>query len=377
MGTDVVPRQNGGQLKLKDYLTAPAVVKKITEVAAANLDIDRLVRIALVACSKSSKLLLCTPPSVHIALMEAARLGLEPTGLLGGAYLVPFKNKRGIYEAKLMIGYPGLIDLACRSGKIEDVEARVVYEKDEFYYCYGLQPDLVHRPSKDADPGPVAYTYAIAWFSSGRKKFEVMSRAQIEHVRMSGASGDSDAWKYHPEEMARKCPVRRLCKYLPLTAEAREAIDQETQNIIEIREATVQAPPPAGSTLKSRLQARRDNGPPVLDVPDDPTEPPSAIRVDDVDLPPPDDTPADEAPQNGSDAPAADGPPSEVYMRWTARCAGTKADRGELVTMAGAVDPKIKVDRRKDDLGVTSEADMERILDALDFEVKDPDEMPA
>src|SRR4051812_42731484 len=80
-----------------------------------HLTPERLIKIALVAVSKSPKLMDCTHESVLQSVMTAAQLGLECGGALGAAYLVPFKrNKKDDQgrwhswtECTLIIGYRG------------------------------------------------------------------------------------------------------------------------------------------------------------------------------------------------------------------------------------------------------------------------------
>jgi len=56
----------------------------------------------------------------------------------------------------------------------------------------------------------------------------VLSKDDVEHIRKkSSKAPNSPAWQNYPGEMAKKCAIRRLCKTLPLTIEAQEAIEQD------------------------------------------------------------------------------------------------------------------------------------------------------
>src|SRR5690606_10332500 len=128
-----------------------------------HLTPERLARVALTAISSNPRLLECTKESLALALIEAGQLGLEPNGVMGQAYLVPYFNgKTKKYEAQFQVGYRGLIDLARRSGEVTKVEARAVREGDYFEYEYGLTPQLVHRPDPSGQ-GEMTHVYAIAW----------------------------------------------------------------------------------------------------------------------------------------------------------------------------------------------------------------------
>ena len=54
---------------------------------------DRLIRVALTAVQNTPKLLECDRRSLLSAVMTCAQLGLEPDGVLGQAYLVPFRAR--------------------------------------------------------------------------------------------------------------------------------------------------------------------------------------------------------------------------------------------------------------------------------------------
>ena len=190
-----------------------------------HLSIDRLIRIACSAASRDSKLLKCTTSSLLKSIMQSCQLGLDPGGALGGAYLIPYGT-----ECTLIIGYRGLIDLARRSGHITSLEAHVIYKKDEFDIAFGLEPVLKHRPTWESDPGEVVGAYAIARFKSGDGlQYEFMSRAQIDAIKKRSRASSSGPWVTDYDEMARKTVVKRLCKYLPLSVELADSIDEDNR----------------------------------------------------------------------------------------------------------------------------------------------------
>ncbi len=207
----------------------------IEQVIPKHLTADRVLKVALVATSRTPKLLECTQASILQSVMIAAQLGLEPGGPLGHAYLVPYNVKvkvdgqpdRYQMECQLIPGYRGLIALARRSGEIETIEARAVWQRDTFVYHLGLQQRLEHIPCMDGDPGPLVAVYAIARLKGGGVQIEVMSRAQIERIKKGSKS--QYTWADHYDEMARKTAVRRICKYLPLTVELATALDLDEQ----------------------------------------------------------------------------------------------------------------------------------------------------
>jgi len=195
------------------------------ECLPAYITPDRMARIALTELKTTPKLRECTPQSLAGAIMQCAKLGLEPGSGLGHSYLIPYGK-----EATLIIGYRGLMDLARRSGEIEKIVSRIVYAEDDFLYEFGLEERLEHVPSKDTNRGEPVFVYAIAQFKSGTTIFEVMSVEEINKIRdRAKYTGKGTPWSDFWGEMARKTVVRRLFKYLPATILPREAHDTLNQ----------------------------------------------------------------------------------------------------------------------------------------------------
>jgi recombination protein RecT len=216
--------------------------------AAAGIKPERLKLVALGAFTRTPSLWTCNPISVARAIVEAAQLGLEPTGLLGGAYLVP----RG-GEATLLVGYRGLVMLAKRSGEVQRVEARVVRQKDTFDYGYGLEPYLHHVPSQDADPGPYTGAYAVIFYRDGSRQFDYMSIAEIEAIRKRSAAASAGPWVTDYAEMCKKTPLRRLMKMAPLTIEVASRLDELDP---EVGDQPAAAPAnPEQAKIRAELQA--------------------------------------------------------------------------------------------------------------------------
>jgi recombination protein RecT len=164
-------------------LRRPDVLEQIALALPSHITAERIARVALTEVRRNPKLAQCDPVSFLGALMQSAQLGLELGNNLGHAYLVPFFNKRaGYYEAQLIPGYRGLIDLARRSGQIVSISARVVYENDDFEYRYGLDEELWHKPAR-TNRGEMIYAYAVAKLKDGGSQFEVMSREEIDEIK--------------------------------------------------------------------------------------------------------------------------------------------------------------------------------------------------
>lgn len=211
-----------------DKIGGPNFMAQLSVALPKAMTPERLVRVVTTECRKTPALLNCNPESFLGAVLQCAQLGLEPGGALGHCYLLPFGNgkaKDGRPNAQLIIGYRGMIDLARRSGQIVSICAYTVHEKDHFVWRLGLDPDIEHVPSPEADRGKMTYVYAVAKLKGGGVQFEVMSRAEVEKVRKQSKAGSSGPWVTHFDEMAKKTVIRRLFKYLPVSIEAARAVD--------------------------------------------------------------------------------------------------------------------------------------------------------
>lgn len=151
------------------------------------------------------------PQSIQNAVTNLALTGATLNPAKAQAYLVPRKGK-----CCLDFSYRGLVKIAVDSGSVLDVDATVVYEKDEFDYEMGLNPKLHHKPSLEADPGKPVFVYAVAVLASGIRKFIVLNMKEIEKVRAT-SKAKSGPWFDWFDEMMRKTAVKKLYKLLPQT----------------------------------------------------------------------------------------------------------------------------------------------------------------
>lgn len=207
---------------------------------------ERMARIVLTTITQTPKLLDCNPQTLIRCVLQAAALGLEPDGLLGQAYLIPFENrKKGTIECQLIPGYKGLLKLSRNSGEIASIEAAVVRKGDVFQYSKGTDSFLKHVPAEPVTvekdgvavpaegwaPGVVTHVYAVARLKDGTRQFEVMATWEVNEIRdnsqgyKTALRFKSDSpWISHYPEMAKKTVLRRLCKMLPASVELQTAV---------------------------------------------------------------------------------------------------------------------------------------------------------
>lgn len=193
-----------------------------------QVDPDRFVRTALTVLRTTPKLQECTSASLLGALMTCAQLGLDPSGPLGHAYLVPYGR-----ECTLIVGYRGEIELAYRSGAVETVVARTVHANDHFEWAYGIDEQIVHKPVL-GDRGELIAVYAVAKMQTGGHVSVVLSVDDVNKFRDRSKASKSGPWVTDYDAMAMKTAVRRLSTWLPMSLETAAAHQVDGRPIREM-----------------------------------------------------------------------------------------------------------------------------------------------
>lgn len=202
---------------------------QLERVLPKHLTPERMVALARLAASRTPLLFQCDPLTVVQSVMRVSALGLD---IGTTAHLIPFKNGQK-YECIVIPDFKGLIDLAIRSGKVVQIDSRVVYEGEEFEVEYGLEPKLIHRPRPTPEQnaaGSVVAAYAVAVMVGGSRKFEWLWRKDIDKVRASSRASQNGPWVNWFEEMAKKTAVKRLYKTLPQTKEMQAATELDDRS---------------------------------------------------------------------------------------------------------------------------------------------------
>ena len=222
MGQLVTLREKGEATKT--LLTRHA--EELQKVLPKHITSDRFIRVALTACTNMPKLLDARKGDFMIAIMEAAALGLEP-GIMGQCWLLPYEMKKGTAQAyttvNLIVGYRGMIQLARRSGQIDQWVAGSIRENDEFSFV-DVPPEMYFkRLQKEAERGERIAAYScVKLFGGGWQPF-VMYADEVNKRKAKSASAGSkySPWVLWPDEMWAKTAVRGQSKFMPLSVEAR------------------------------------------------------------------------------------------------------------------------------------------------------------
>jgi recombination protein RecT len=210
---------------------------QIAKALPKHLSEDRMVRLLMTAVRNSPSLQQADPITILAASMGAAQMGLEPNTSLQHCFIVPYK-RNGKTVAELQMGYKGYIQLAYNSGMYKAIYAHEVYPNDEFYYHYGLNKDLVHKPAPEPEGQPTFY-YACYHLKNGGFDFKVMTTDQIKrHAGKFSKSLNSNnsPWKTNFDAMARKTVLNALLKYAPLSIEIQKALASDGTTKTDIAE---------------------------------------------------------------------------------------------------------------------------------------------
>jgi recombination protein RecT len=245
------PTQDLAKVDLKNLLSQEKIKAQITKALPSHLKPDRFLRVATTALMRTPKLANCTTPSFMKCLLELSAFGLEPDGRR--AHLIPFENrKQGTTECTLIIDWKGLAELAMRSGIITKLHADLVCENDVFEYDLGAI--VSHKIDWKKDRGEPYAAYAMAETKDGAKFVQVLTKAEIEKIRDSSQgyraakqyNKTDNPWMTAPGEMWKKTCFRRLSKWLPLSAEFRDAVERDDEDYEQLpeREVTPQVSAP-------------------------------------------------------------------------------------------------------------------------------------
>jgi recombination protein RecT len=174
------------------------------------------------------------------ACLRAAQDGLLPDKKEGAFVIFNSKVKDAsnkevwVKAVQWMPMVYGIIKKLRNSGEIASIASKVVYqgEIEQGRFVYRIKDgveEFVHEPILIGDRGSMALVYATARFKDGTVQTEILAKADVDKIRGASKAGNSGPWVSWYEEMARKCAVRRLSKYLPLSAEDQRAVERDDE----------------------------------------------------------------------------------------------------------------------------------------------------
>ncbi|MFA5186905.1 MAG: recombinase RecT [Patescibacteria group bacterium] len=202
---------------------------KLAEVLPKHLTAERVVRVALMAILKQPLLKKCSKVSLFQCILTCTGLGLEPDGRR--AHLIPYWNEKAqTYICTLIVDYKGIVELIYNTGDISFIHADIVRANDVFIHDKGELKS--HQIDFKNPRGAVYAAYCLFRFKDGTEKVEVMTREEIEAIRRRSKSGDKGPWVTDWNEMAKKTACRRGSKWIKLSPEQREVLENDDELII-------------------------------------------------------------------------------------------------------------------------------------------------
>lgn len=227
---------------LTAWLDSPKAQNEIFKACSAHITPERLIRIARTAASRQPELWACTPISFLGAVIDCAQLGLEPLQSLGHVYLIPYRNrKNNTKEVVVQLGYKGMIALALRSGRLEYIEGKAIFEHDRILeYEEGSNSILRIKSAFPNPKGQIIGAYAKAVFKNkdispliklvDMEEIKAARERSVEYSiwvsKGSKKDGKQPVWNEHFEAMAIKTAIRRMSPFL--------AMEPQTQDFFQV-----------------------------------------------------------------------------------------------------------------------------------------------
>lgn len=202
------------------------------------------------------------PGSVLACIMEAAQRGLRPGRVFGHFALIPRKVKaRGkdpeYYTLTKIVEYRGLMHLADRCNKIEEMRAHVVFRGEPFAFDSRTR-EITHNPFDLDDKIERVEANAIAVYAivrvlgKNRPCTVLLRRADVERIREKSDGwrayknyGTKTPWVEDWSEMWKKTAMRKALNSgeVPIAGSITDDVDEPVQ-IDAPREQVAEAPTP-------------------------------------------------------------------------------------------------------------------------------------
>lgn len=174
----------------------------------AGYSMGNELKLAYLAIVQKPELRTCTDASIGRALSEMVIQGLQISR--NQCYFIKFGN-----ECHLFRSYFGDTAVALRTGLVKDIRASVVHQGDEFEVDIVDDEEAVakHRARFENHDKPIVAAYAVAILPDGRKRYCVMSKAEIDRS-WSKAKNAGQTQREFGQEMSKRTVIRRLVKML-------------------------------------------------------------------------------------------------------------------------------------------------------------------
>jgi recombination protein RecT len=229
----------------------------------AHVPAERFMRVVLTAVQNNPALARADRASFFNACMKAAQDGLLPDGRLGALVIFSTKvNGEWVDKVAWMPMIAGIRQKVRNSDTIATWDVHAVYANDAFDYELGDDPFIKHKPKLGGDRGPLVAVYSVAVLKTGEKSRDVMSVAEVEHVRdtyskRNKAGEFSPAWRQSFAEMAKKTVARRHSKVLPMSSDLDDLLRRD-DDLYDVRGAADQRAPGPRKSIGERIDSLID-----------------------------------------------------------------------------------------------------------------------
>lgn len=226
-------------------------------------------------------LTVCTEPSIANALLDMAIQGLSPAK--NQCYFIVYGN-----ELQMQRSYFGTIAALKRLDSIDDIDAQVIHQGDEFEIGADETGHIIvtkFKPSFANLDKPIKGAFAFIKLTNGRTAYTVMTKAQIDTSWAQSRNRQNNVQKKFSDEMAKRTVLNRAAKMFINTSDDSDLL---TGSINAATEAEYEEPKDvtAATEEESSAQLLADfNKEQVAekknDTPQDPDEPVEAEKVED------------------------------------------------------------------------------------------------
>jgi len=217
--------------RIKARLDSAEMRAQLRAVLPQHVSIERFCRVALMALSSNDMLSKCEPRSFLIACRDAAADGLLPDGREGA--IVPYRdNRTGNIDAQWQPMVWGLVKMVRQSGELLDIGAEIIRDTDKFErWVDESGPHFRHTPDILVQGRPIG-VYAFARTKDGGFYIEVLSWADVEKFRAL-SKAKTGPWQTWGDEMAKVRAIKRLCKRLPMSTDASDALARDDERDVQ------------------------------------------------------------------------------------------------------------------------------------------------
>ncbi|WP_093626737.1 recombinase RecT [Limosilactobacillus gorillae] len=239
--------QVAGRLEtLKDEgLALPAHYNAQNALKAAYLRLqsvkDRQGRLALNVCSQ---------PSIANALLDMAIQGLSPAK--NQCYFIVYGS-----ELKMQRSYFGTVAALKRLDSIEDIDAQVIHQGDEFEIGADEIGHIIvtkFNPSFTNLDKPIKGAFAFIKLANGRTNYTVMTKSQIDTSWSQSQNRQNKVQDKFSDEMAKRTVLNRAAKMFINTSDDSDLL---TGSINTATETEYEEPKDVTNTAKEEVTSNK------------------------------------------------------------------------------------------------------------------------